>query len=69
VGIAAQAIAAVGPDRVKIRDYLATIDSKEKAYQGVAGNTYFDENGDCLKDAFVKEIKNGKWVSAEKQLQ
>ncbi len=69
VGIAAQAIEAVGPDRVKIRDYLASIDSKEKAYKGVAGNTYFDRNGDCLKEAFVKKIQNGKWVSAEKQLQ
>jgi branched-chain amino acid transport system substrate-binding protein len=69
VGMSAQAIAAVGPDRVKIRDYLASINSKEKAYKGVAGDTYFDENGDCLKDAFVKEIKGGKWVSAEKQLQ
>jgi branched-chain amino acid transport system substrate-binding protein len=68
VGIAAQAIAAVGPDRVKIRDYLASMNSKEKAYDGVAGKTYFDKNGDCLKDAFVKKIKGGKWVSAEKQL-
>jgi branched-chain amino acid transport system substrate-binding protein len=69
VGMAAAAIEAVGLDRVKIRDYLASINSKEKAYSGVAGKTFFDENGDCLKDAFVKEIRGGKWVSAEKQLQ
>ena len=69
VGLAAQAIATVGEDRVKIRDYLASLNSKKKAYKGVAGNTYFDANGDCLKDAFVKEIRNGRWVSAEKQLQ
>ena len=69
VGMAAEAIKAVGMDRLKVRDYLAAINSKEKAYNGVAGKTYFDENGDCLKDAFVKEIKAGKWVSAEKQLQ
>jgi len=69
LGMAVQAIGAVGPNREKIRDYLAAINSKEKAYKGVAGNTYFDANGDCLKDAFVKEIKGGKWVSAEKQLQ
>ena len=68
-GIAAAAIAKVGPDREKIREYLVSIDSKEKAYDGVAGKTYFDKNGDCLKEAFVKEIKNGKWVGAEKQLQ
>ena len=35
---------------------------------GVTGATYFDENGDCLKPAFIKTIKGGKWVSAEKQL-
>jgi len=68
VGMAAAAMKAVGQDRIKIRDYLASLNSKEKAYNGVAGKTYFDENGDCLKDAFVKEIRGGKWVSAEKQL-
>ena len=69
VGIAAAAIAAAGQDREKIREYLASIDTRAKAYDGVAGQTYFDKNGDCLKEAFVKEIKNGKWVGAEKQLQ
>lgn len=69
VGICVQAIKAVGQNREKIRDYLASINSKDKAYDGVAGKTYFDKNGDCLKEAFVKKIKNGKWVSAEKQLQ
>ena len=69
VGMAAAAIKAVGQDREKIRNYLASISSREKAYNGVAGKTYFDKNGDCLKEAFVKEIKGGKWVSAEKQLQ
>jgi len=69
VGMAMAAIEAVGMDRDKIRDYLAAINSKEKAYEGVTGSTYFDENGDCLKDAFVKEIRGGKWVSSEKQLQ
>ncbi|MBW2103363.1 MAG: ABC transporter substrate-binding protein, partial [Deltaproteobacteria bacterium] len=50
VGLAAAAITAVGQDRVKIRDYLASINTREKAYEGVAGKTYFDKNGDCLKD-------------------
>ena len=69
VGMAAEAIKAVGPDREKIQVYLAGIDSPEKAYVGVAGKTYFDQNGDCLKAAFIKQIKGGKWVSAQKQLQ
>ena len=59
----------MGQDREKIREWLAGINSKDKAYDGVTGKTYFDENGDCLKDAFIKEIKGGKWVSAEKQLE
>jgi len=69
VGMAVQAIKAVGMDRQKIRDYLAGIDSPVEAYEGVAGNTYFDENGDCLKAAFIKEVRDGKWVSAKQQLQ
>ena len=68
VRMAAEAIANAGLDRVKIRDYLASLNSFEKAYKGVTGATYFDENGDCLKPAFIKAIKGGKWVSAEKQL-
>jgi len=69
VGLAAAAITAAGLDREKVRTYLVAISSKEKAYQGVTGATYFDENGDCLKAAFVKVVKNGQWVSAKEQLQ
>jgi len=69
VGMAAEAIKAVGMDREKIQAYLAGMNSPEKAYVGVAGKTYFDENGDCLKAAFIKEIKGGKWISAKEQLQ
>ena len=68
VGMAIDAIKAVGPDRQMIRDYLAGINSPHKAYKGVTGATYFDENGDCLKPAFVKEIRGGKWVGATEQL-
>lgn len=68
VGMAAETIGAVGADREKARDYLAGMDSVEKSYKGVTGATYFDINGDCLKPAFVKEIKNGAWVGAEKQV-
>jgi len=69
VGIAAAAIDAVGSDREKIREYLMNMNNRDNAYEGVTGKTYFDENGDCLKDAFIKEVKGGKWVSAEQQLQ
>ncbi len=69
VGLAVAAITAAGLDREKVRAYLAGISSEEKAFQGITGATYFDENGDCLKAAFVKVVKDGKWVSAEEQLQ
>ena len=65
LGILAQVIAETGPDRKKIRDGLAAINSKEKGYKGVTGLTYFDEKGDCFKPAFVKKVENGKFVAAE----
>ena len=62
------AIAKAGADRTKIRDYLAGLDSPEKGYKGVTGVNYFDGNGDCLKPAYVKFVKDGKFVPAEKQM-
>ena len=56
----------VGPDRAKIREYLASINSKEKAYKGITGLTYFNDMGDCEKPAYVKMVKNGQFVPAEK---
>lgn len=64
-GMAVEAIKAVGTNREQIREYLANINNPDSGYEGVTGLTYFDENGDCLKSAYVKEIKNGKWTSAE----
>lgn len=65
LGILAQVIAKTGPDRKKIRDGLAAINSKANGYKGVTGLTYFDEKGDTTKPAFVKMVKDGKFVSAE----
>jgi branched-chain amino acid transport system substrate-binding protein len=65
LGILAQVIAKTGPDREKIRDGLAAINSKANGYKGVTGLTYFDEKGDCSKPAFVKKVENGKFVAAE----
>jgi len=64
----ADAIAKVGPDRAKIRAYLAGITTPEKGYKGITGNNYFDASGDCLKPAYVKEVKDGKFVPASKQM-
>ncbi len=60
-----EVIKKAGPDRKKIRDGLAAHDSPAKAYQGLTGATYFDKNGDCQKPAFVKLVKDGKFVPAQ----
>jgi branched-chain amino acid transport system substrate-binding protein len=65
LGILAQVIAETGPDRKKIRDGLAAINSEEKGYKGVTGLTFFDEKGDCFKPAFIKKVENGQFVAAE----
>jgi len=65
LGILAQVIAKVGPDRKKIRDGLAAMNSPATGYKGVTGMTYFDKKGDCSKPAFVKMVKDGKFVEAK----
>ena len=67
VGIVAEAVGEVGPDRRAIRDYVAAMDSKEKAYDGIAGLTYFNEDGDCMKPLVVAVVKDGVFVPHEKQ--
>jgi branched-chain amino acid transport system substrate-binding protein len=65
LGILAQVIAKTGADRKKIRDGLAAINSEANGYKGITGLTYFDKKGDCSKPAFVKMVKNGKFVAAQ----
>ncbi|MFP5223347.1 MAG: ABC transporter substrate-binding protein [Acidobacteriota bacterium] len=67
-GMILEAVSKVGADRAKIREYLASINTKEKAYKGITGLTYFNEKGDCVKPAYVKMVKNGQFVPAEKQM-
>lgn len=68
VGTYAKIIAKVGPDRQKIRDGLAAMNSKDKGYAGVTGVTYFDQNGDSIKPLLVATVKDKKFVKAELQL-
>jgi branched-chain amino acid transport system substrate-binding protein len=65
MGILAHVIAKTGPDREKIREGLAAMNSEEKGYEGVTGLTYFDSKGDCFKPAFIKKVENGKFVPGE----
>jgi len=63
--ILAHVISKTGPDRKKIRDGLAAINSEATGYKGITGLTYFDKKGDCSKPAFVKMVKDGKFVAAQ----
>ena len=68
VGMIVEAIEKGGENRKAIRDHLASIDTPEEGYTGITGLTYFDENGDCAKPAYVKIVKDGQFVPAERQM-
>ncbi len=69
VGMAVEAIKAVGTDRKAIRDWFASRTSKETAYHGITGPTYFDAEGDCYsKGAHVATVRDGRFVPAPKQM-
>ncbi len=67
LGVVAEAIEKAGPNRKAIRDYVAAMNSPEKGYAGVAGLTYFNKDGDCLKPLVVAVVRNGRFVPYEKQ--
>lgn len=58
----------VGPDRQKIRDALAAMNSPETGYPGVTGVTYFNGDGDCVKPALVAEVKDGAFITSKTQV-
>ena len=64
LGMLAAVIAKTGPDRNKIRDGLAAMNWPQFGYEGITGLTYFNSKGDCSKPAFVKMVKDGKFVPA-----
>ena len=68
VGMIVEAIEKGGENRKVIRDHLASIDTPEEGYDGITGLTYFDENGDCTKPAYVKIVKDGQFVPAAEQM-
>lgn len=53
-----KAITTVGNDAGAIKNYLYNL----KNYNGVSGITSFDSNGDVIKPALIKEVKNGKFI-------
>ncbi len=61
----AQAMETVGPDRGRIRDYLARVGRDIEPFEGVTGPIAFDENGDVPgKDAVIGVISDGRLVTA-----
>ena len=64
LGILAAVIAKTGPDRNKIRNGLAAMNGPQFGYEGITGLTFFNSKGDCFKPAFVKMVKDGKFVPA-----
>jgi branched-chain amino acid transport system substrate-binding protein len=64
----AEVIAKVGADRQAIRDELASRTTIEKAYDGLTGLTFFDENGDCVKPVMISIVRDGEFRVADKQL-
>jgi len=66
VHLLARAIRAVGPDRAKLRDYLAGVGSATAAYDGVTGRIAFDAQGDVPgKKVVIGVARGGRLVSAE----
>ena len=76
VGMIAEALektynteAPIADNRKAIREHLASLDTPEEGYEGITGLTYFDIKGDNVnKPAYVKIVKDGQFVAAEKQL-
>jgi branched-chain amino acid transport system substrate-binding protein len=66
VHLLARAIQAAGPDRAKLRDYLAGVGSATEAYDGVTGRIAFDAKGDVPgKEVVIGVVRGGRLVSAE----
>jgi ABC-type branched-subunit amino acid transport system substrate-binding protein len=59
----AQAIAAAGPDRRAVRDYLAEVGRKVPAFEGVTGRIAFDSAGDVpAKSVVIGVVRAGHLV-------
>ncbi|GBC63665.1 hypothetical protein DENIS_4663 [Desulfonema ishimotonii] len=56
-------------DRIKIRNFLAGMNSPDNALEGVTGLNYFDKKGDARKPVLIGVYKNQNIVSALNQFQ
>ena len=64
VQLLARAVAAAGPDRRAVRDYLARVGTDLPAYDGVTGSIAFDANGDVpAKPVIIGVVQGGRLVT------
>lgn len=64
VHLVAQAVAAVGTDRARVRDWLAGVGTAHAAYDGVTGRIAFDAHGDVpAKDVVIGVVHGGRLVT------
>jgi branched-chain amino acid transport system substrate-binding protein len=59
-----QGIAAVGPDKTKLHDWLTT----QKDFMGVSGPIVFDKNNDNMRRIVVLQVQNGVFVPSKEQV-
>jgi branched-chain amino acid transport system substrate-binding protein len=65
IHLLARAIADVGADRRRVRDYLASVGTTRPAYDGVTGRIAFDAQGDVPeKDVVIGVVRGGRLVTA-----
>ncbi len=73
--IAIEAIKAVvtgddlAADRKEIRDYLSSINSFEKAFQGITGTAYFNAEGTAIRTVPIAVFHKDAFVSAPVQME
>lgn len=64
IQLLAQAIAAVGPSRSAVRDYLADVGRGRPSYAGVTGTIAFDDRGDVpQKPVVIGVVRGGRLVT------
>ena len=65
VQLLAQALRAVGPDRQRLRDYVAGIGTSTPPFEGVTGRIAFDGNGDVPdKEVVIGQVVGRTLVTA-----
>lgn len=63
-----EAIRQVGPDRAGIRSYLASLNAPARAFDGIGGRVFFNDNGSAVRQAVFVKIRQGRFRPELKQL-